>query len=64
MASDVRSRRVITRVVALARIHEIGGKVTTQVTDKSDVRAMWALGDYHRFAKETIWELGPVLVEA
>ena len=24
----------------------------------------WALGDYHRFAKETIWEVGPVLVEA
>lgn len=27
-------------------------------------RAMWALGDYHRFATETVWELGPVLVEA
>ena len=25
---------------------------------------MWALGDYHRFATETVWELGPVLVEA
>ena len=25
---------------------------------------MWALGDYHRFARETVWELGPVLVEA
>ncbi len=25
---------------------------------------MWALGDYHRFAKETVWEVGPVLVEA
>lgn len=24
----------------------------------------WALGNYHRFAKETIWEVGPVLVEA
>ncbi len=24
----------------------------------------WALGDYHRFAKETVWEVGPVLVEA
>ena len=28
------------------------------------VRAMWALGDYHRFAKETVWEVGPVVVEA
>ncbi len=24
----------------------------------------WALGDYHRFAKSTIWEIGPILVEA
>jgi len=25
---------------------------------------MWALGDYHRFALATVWQLGPVLVEA
>lgn len=25
---------------------------------------MWALGDYRRFARETVWEVGPVLVEA
>ena len=25
---------------------------------------MWALGNYHRFATELMWELGPVLVEA
>jgi ubiquinone/menaquinone biosynthesis C-methylase UbiE len=25
---------------------------------------MWALGDYQRFARETVWELGSVLVEA
>jgi ubiquinone/menaquinone biosynthesis C-methylase UbiE len=25
---------------------------------------MWALGDYHRFATKTVWELGPVLVDA
>jgi ubiquinone/menaquinone biosynthesis C-methylase UbiE len=24
----------------------------------------WALGDYHHFAKETVWELGPLLVAA
>lgn len=24
----------------------------------------WALGDYHRFAKATVWEIGPLLVEA
>lgn len=27
-------------------------------------RSMWALGDYHRFATATVWELGPVLVQA
>lgn len=31
---------------------------------KSEARQMWALGDYHRFAKATVWEIGPVLVEA
>jgi ubiquinone/menaquinone biosynthesis C-methylase UbiE len=28
------------------------------------VRTMWALGDYHRFATATVWELGPVLAAA
>jgi len=31
---------------------------------KAAHRAMWALGDYHRFAIATVWELGPVLVKA
>ena len=31
---------------------------------KAATRAMWALGDYHRFARELVWEVGPVLVEA
>jgi ubiquinone/menaquinone biosynthesis C-methylase UbiE len=31
---------------------------------KSAQRAMWALGDYHAFATATVWELGPVLVDA
>ena len=25
---------------------------------------MWALGDYHRFARAFVWEVGPVLVDA
>jgi ubiquinone/menaquinone biosynthesis C-methylase UbiE len=33
-------------------------------TLKAAHRAMWALGDYHTFARATIWDLGPVLVEA
>ncbi len=36
----------------------------SQIEVKDSERAMWALGDYHRFATETVWELGPVLVEA
>ncbi len=31
---------------------------------KAATRAAWALGDYHRFATATIWELGPLLVRA
>ena len=28
------------------------------------VQTLWALGDYHRFAAATVWQLGPVLVNA
>ena len=31
---------------------------------KAMARSMWALGDYHRFARELVWEVGPVLVDA
>lgn len=39
----------------------------TSVTDrrlKAAIRAMWAAGDYHTFATSTVWELGPILVDA
>ncbi len=36
----------------------------TDAEQKAATRALWALGDYHRFAKETVWELGEVLVGA
>jgi 2-polyprenyl-6-hydroxyphenyl methylase/3-demethylubiquinone-9 3-methyltransferase len=35
-----------------------------QEDPKTVVRAMWARGDYHRFARETVWEVGPVVIEA
>jgi len=66
----------MTEVAALARIEEIGGQVTSRNSSttraeadrdhelRAMVRAMWALGDYHAFAKETVWELGPELVRA
>ena len=40
---------------------------TTADTDrqaKAAARQAWALGNYHRFAKDTVWQVGPVLVEA
>ena len=50
-----RSRGRTTRLPSAA--------MTTSVP-AAEERAMWALGDYHRFAVQTVWELGPVLVEA
>lgn len=62
------TRRLITEAAALARIAQIGGMMTTNDTSDMSpvaaVRSIWALGDYHTFAKNTVWELGPVLVEA
>lgn len=43
------------------------GEAATAVADqevKRSMRSMWAAGDYHRFAKATVWRMGPVLVEA
>ncbi len=38
---------------------------TEEITQaKAAARAMWALGDYHRFATQLVWEVGPVVVEA
>ena len=48
----------------------IEGKGTTPSATGADrelkaaTRAAWALGDYHAFAKGTVWELGEVLVRA
>src|ERR687898_2526256 len=44
------------------RVTETAGDADTQI--KAAARAAWALGDYHRFAKATVWEVGPVLVKA
>src|ERR687897_446320 len=35
-----------------------------EVTPAAAARSMWALGDYHKFATELVWEVGPVLVAA
>jgi 2-polyprenyl-6-hydroxyphenyl methylase/3-demethylubiquinone-9 3-methyltransferase len=35
-----------------------------RIDEMATERSMWALGDYHRFAKHTVWGFGPILVEA
>jgi 2-polyprenyl-6-hydroxyphenyl methylase/3-demethylubiquinone-9 3-methyltransferase len=42
----------------------VEGSIEADRTLKAGLRAMWAAGDYDRFARATVWELGPVLVEA
>lgn len=78
MKRPTSSARLITEAAALARIEEManhgrmstaGDRVTETAGDadtriKAAARAAWALGDYHRFAKATVWEVGPLLVEA
>ena len=55
----------ILLAAALARIEEMGATMEAHADAVSaQTRAMWALGDYHAFAKQTVWEVGPVLVEA
>jgi ubiquinone/menaquinone biosynthesis C-methylase UbiE len=64
--------RLIAQAAALARIEELSNAAgrpdrrTTMTASeiKSASRAMWAAGDYHRFATATVWELGPRLVKA
>ncbi len=68
-------RGPMVQAAALARIDELvrRTKVTSHEVYDATVerrpiedaaRAMWAAGDYHRYAKELVWELGPVLVDA
>jgi ubiquinone/menaquinone biosynthesis C-methylase UbiE len=41
------------------------GPATDRGGDPKQVaRATWSLGDYHRFATSTVWDVGPVLVDA
>ena len=56
----------MTRVAALAAVEQIGAQMRTQEQSepKALARRIWALGDYHRFATQLIWEVGPVVVEA
>jgi ubiquinone/menaquinone biosynthesis C-methylase UbiE len=46
------------------RISDGQSAAATDGNLKAAHRSMWAAGDYHRFAKATIWELGAVLAGA
>ena len=60
------ARTSMTRLAALAAVEEMGARMRTvqQTEQKAAARRMWALGDYHRFATQLVWEVGPVVVEA
>jgi ubiquinone/menaquinone biosynthesis C-methylase UbiE len=48
----------MAEAAALARITEMRERSVQMTT------SVWALGDYHAFAKATVWGLGPLLVDA
>jgi SAM-dependent methyltransferase len=54
------------RLAALAAVEQMGARMRTeqQSDPKAAARRMWALGDYHRFATQLVWEVGPVVVAA
>ena len=60
------TRGALSEFAALAAIDRRRRDMTTQQLSeaKAAARAAWRLGDYHRFATELVWEVGPVLVEA
>jgi ubiquinone/menaquinone biosynthesis C-methylase UbiE len=47
------------QIAARARIDELSDRES-----KAATRAVWSMGDYHRFATDLVWELGATLVEA
>jgi ubiquinone/menaquinone biosynthesis C-methylase UbiE len=60
----------MVEAAAGARIDELAGRqaaagdARARADATAAARALWALGDLHRFATATVWELGPELVAA
>lgn len=54
----------MARLAGLARIERSVMGAHGAVEDGAGARAIWSLGDYDRFAREMVWEFGPVLVSA
>jgi 2-polyprenyl-3-methyl-5-hydroxy-6-metoxy-1,4-benzoquinol methylase len=64
-------RDTVFEAAALAAIRQRRSEMATpaRATDadkqlKRAIRATWALGDYHRFATQLVWEVGQVVVDA
>jgi ubiquinone/menaquinone biosynthesis C-methylase UbiE len=57
-------RRTMTEHITSPKASGDQGEEDRDRQLKAVTRAAWARGDYHRFALETVWELGPVLVKA
>jgi ubiquinone/menaquinone biosynthesis C-methylase UbiE len=60
MERNATAKPPILQAAARARIEDIAADREAE----AQARAMWALGDYHTFATQTVWGLGPVLVQA
>ena len=56
--------REMTEAAARARIDELSRPRPGGRELKAATRAIWAMGDYHRFATDLVWELGATLVQA
>jgi ubiquinone/menaquinone biosynthesis C-methylase UbiE len=64
--TDYHRRRVMGQWHPLGpHVRQTRARVDVQETTMTSTgTSPWALGDYHRFARETVWQVGPVLVEA
>jgi ubiquinone/menaquinone biosynthesis C-methylase UbiE len=60
------SRSDLLEAAARARIGQLAGRRSSMRTEEAlaAARSVWGGGDYHRFARETVWEIGPRLVRA
>jgi ubiquinone/menaquinone biosynthesis C-methylase UbiE len=68
----IRERAALASIDQLTRGARRHAKMASEATGtaprrdeaKREARGVWALGDYHTFAKSTVWQLGPLLVDA
>jgi ubiquinone/menaquinone biosynthesis C-methylase UbiE len=66
MERDTMSEAAALAAIRQRRREMATGTRATEADEelKRAIRATWALGDYHRFATQLVWEVGQVLVDA